>query len=182
MLHSIDEGGNIQWDCHNPYCPHHHCAGRDEHTECPAHNEKVVGIPHQAHISHEGVQYTSDRLVQLPPCRSCGSQMTVAVQFSEKELAPPTIERDEFGHIVSVTINGAPNFVVIKDHVERQLIEVRPEQNSLPNGTRLIVQDGKHYREIANYIIDDAYVAPWLARHQELHRQLQAAGKTHKSS
>jgi len=185
-LQNIDDQGNIQWDCHNPDCKHHHCAGRDEYMVCPHHDEKAAGEPHRAHISHPEIQYTGPGIVALPACPDClersggtnVSRMFLNVGLSEKELTPPVIERDAHGHILSVTVNGAPNFTVVKDHVETRLVEL-DSHTKAPEGAQLTTKDGKLYQVVKDYIIDDAYMAPWVQRHLDLHNQLQAIGKRH---
>lgn len=179
MLNTIDDQGNITWDCHNPICRYHHCAGWDDHCVCPHHTQKIEGTPLTAHISHDAIVYTGADIVALPPCPGCGSQTFVKVQFDDAHLLPPVIERDEHGRITSVTVKGAPNFTVIKDHTERLLIQI-DDLRALPDGTKLIWKDGMAYREMTTYVVDDAYMAPVVQRHQALHEQLQAIGKKFK--
>lgn len=156
-IEQIDANGNFTHHCDNPDCTHHNCANWPYRT-CPHHapHERVKGQTHQYHISHAQVQWISGREVALPPCH-CGTNGTIMVSWSDKELAPPVITRDDKGNITSVLIVGAPNFTRVRTHLEKRT-----------------GQDGQEYLQ---EVIDGVDTHPAIATHQELARQLQQAGK-----
>jgi hypothetical protein len=99
------------------------------------------------------------------------------VKWTEEELLPPVITRDSTGKIIRVDVRGAPNFVVIKQHVERKLIPFDTARLKLGGEQKLIWRDGAVYEEQFYTVIDAAYPAPWLAHHLRLGQLMREHGK-----
>jgi len=79
MIHSIDEQGNLIWECRH----------------WPENTEQPCGQHSHHHISHEQIQWAGQpgehQTVRLPPCEVCGAQTFLKVHFTEEELRAPNM-------------------------------------------------------------------------------------------
>lgn len=139
-LQHITDDGELLWHCHTDDCP-----------------------PLQEHISHDLVEWIEPGLVALPPCPGCGSRCFVRTQFTEAELRPPIITRNEDGSIKSVEVRGAPNFTHISYEVHKHQVPHPEKPDMMIDAFSLLVTDVQPH--------------PMIARHQKLHQLLHQHGK-----
>lgn len=174
MLQSVDEQGTITWECH-----------WRTHDGAPA-----CGQENTYHLSHEGVQWLNEREIAIPACVKCGAKMTIRIP-TEEEMTPPIITRDETGQIMQV--EPAPGYEHFFKHWQKDadivhdalphptlqhlsLDEIRAMQEHIKAKAPNAPVDwmvSTTPREVIHAVSPRAFVA----HHQELARQMQAAGK-----
>ena len=171
-LHHITSDGDVVWHCAGRDCEHHNCADPlDEHgtpVGCVHHREvdqRPAGTPLTAHVSHEDIAWVpstipdhpESTMIALPQC-GCGMQMFVKAVFSDEELAMPNItipEYEEYQESVLDKDNERLRLALAKHGIEiDQVVHIVKQ--------RRVIGEHQH---------------PMIARHQELARQLIAAGK-----
>jgi hypothetical protein len=167
LLH-ITPDGDAVWHCAGRDCEHHNCAdpldnhgtpiGCEHHKHLPV-EQRPAGTPLTAHMSHEDVQWTRGGImIALPECGCCGTQLFAKCVFTDEELAAPNLTIPEYEEY--------QESVVDKD-------EERLRLALLKHGIEIdqVVHIVKQRRVVGSH------PHPMVARHQELARQLIAAGK-----
>jgi hypothetical protein len=191
MLHSIDSLGNISWHCHTPNCLFHSCSDWDEGISClhHEHNSGESKDIHSAHISNQGVSWVGPEEIELPVCTQCGEKMTLKVH---NNVAEPIITKDEqTGEILQVRMpegfehHGNLWFKdadIVKQAMPHPTLahlttdQIRAQQESL----RAVAPNAPVDWMMQEMLIEKIHRViphPAVARHQELAKQLNAAGK-----